>query len=246
MERKPLQGLLIPSRRGSSSDCAAIVAIHRETGRAINQSGPSIMPAGYKARGWMLHCGRSVVILGMSLSTFTVVHVVLSLARHRLGRARAAASVRVAQGVGPHDAVPRDHARRQRHGPALPSAVPALPPGPWDRRRLAAGLRADPAGALSPSAGRPVARDLRRRCRDPALSQRLHRRHAGLRQDRLLAPAAGDDASARRRSSRICSCWRSRCGWPSTHSPTFSPASPPPRRARPRRTKPLRIADRWG
>src|SRR5262245_52392806 len=66
--------------RSCSAHCAGIVAMHMESGRSVNRSGLAIMPIRRKevVGGWLL-CWRSVVILGMSLSTFTVVHVVLSL-----------------------------------------------------------------------------------------------------------------------------------------------------------------------
>ena len=199
----------------------------------------------------MLHCGRSVVILGMSLSTFTVVHVVLSLvgiASGVLVLLRPSASPKA---WGLTTLFLATTLAASVTGLLYLLAFPRVRLGHGHRRRLTAGLRADPAGALSPSAGRPVARDLRRRRGDPALSQRLHRRHAGLRQDRLPARAAGDEhglaavprASARARRSRVAGLPRIR--------PAFSPARPP--RARPGRgaqspcASPIAGADRpWG
>ena len=175
----------------------------------------------------MLHCGRSVVILGMSLSTFTVVHVVLSLvgiASGVLVLLRPSASPKA---WGLTTLFLATTLAASVTGLLYLLAFPRVRLGHGHRRRLAAGLRADPAGALAPSAGRPVARRPTSPARRPCSismpsspSCRPSPRSASCARCRRRT-------WARRRSSRICSCWRSACGWPSTRSPTFSPARPP-------------------
>ncbi len=190
--------------------------------------------------GWVLQCGRSVLILGMSVSTSqscTWCSAWSGIASGVLVLLRPSASPKAS---GPERCCSSRHARRQHHRPALPSGVPALWSGHGIGVASLVGRRADPcwrSGATGwPARGaRPTFAVPR-----PCSTSSLHRRDAAFAKIGFLSALPATSLGSPLLLAHLLVLATS--VWLAIHAFAYLQLAGASRRIRARA---LRVADRW-